>query len=271
VKGVEVGRGELFPERFLAINPGTATTPLEGTPTKEAAFGLPAWWIDGGRRDDASKAGYTVVDPTTAVSTHLSETIRSFLPDLLSRQQVKEMVDHVALSSPKLVEELVPKLVGLGDIQRVLRQLLRERVPVRDMTTILETIADAVVVTKDTDAIAETVRKVLGRSICRPFQNEEGELAAVTMAPALEQRLISAVSRTDHGAVLSLDPPDAQDLANRVSKALEAKVAQPVLLCHATLRPHLWRLFSRVLPHLSVLSHDEVPPHVKIAPTAVLD
>ena len=271
VKGVEVGRGELFPERFLAINPGTATAPLEGTPTKEPAFGLPAWWIDGGRRDDASTAGYTVVDPTTAVSTHLSETIRAFLPDLLSRQQVKEMVDHVALSSPKLVEELVPKLVGLGDIQRVLRQLLRERVPVRDMTTILETIADAVVVTKDTDAIAETVRKVLGRSICRPFQNEEGELAAVTMAPALEQRLISAVSRTDHGAVLSLDPPDAQDLANRVSKALEAKVAQPVLLCHATLRPHLWRLFSRVLPHLSVLSHDEVPPHVKIAPTAVLD
>lgn len=271
VKGVEVGRGELFPERFLAINPGTATAPLEGSPTKEPAFGLPAWWIDSGQRDTASKAGYTVVDPTTAVSTHLSETIRAFLPDLLSRQQVKEMIDHVALSSPKLVEELVPKQAGLGDVQRVLRQLLRERVPVRDLTTILETIADAVVVTKDTDAIAEAVRKTLGRSICRPFQNDEGELPAVTMAPALEQRLLSAVSRTDQGALLSLDPPDAQDLANRISKALQVKVAQPVLLCHATLRPHLWRLFSRVLPHLAVLSHDEVPPHVRIAPTAVLD
>jgi flagellar biosynthesis protein FlhA len=197
--------------------------------------------------------------------------IRAFLPDLLSRQQVKEMIDHVAQSSPKLVEELVPKQAGLGDIQRVLRQLLRERVPVRDLTTILETIADAVAVTKDPDAIAEAVRKTLGRSICHPFQNDEGELPAVTMAPALEQRLLSAVNRTDQGSVLSLDPPDAQDLANRISKALQAKVAQPVLLCHATLLPHLWRLFSRVLPHLSVLSHDEVPPHVRIAPTAVLD
>ena len=141
VKGIEVGRGELHPERFLAINPGTATLELEGSPTKEPAFGLPAWWVDAGQREVASKAGYTVVDPTTAVSTHLSETVRAFLPDLLTRQQVKEMLDHIAQTDPKLIEELVPKLVGIGDIQRALRQLLRERVPIRDLTTIRATAA----------------------------------------------------------------------------------------------------------------------------------
>ena len=271
VKGIEVGRGELHPERFLAINPGTATLELEGSPTKEPAFGLPAWWVDAGHRETATKAGYTVVDPTTAVSTHLSETVRSFLPDLLTRQQVKEMLDHIAQTDPKLIEELVPKLVGIGDIQRVLRQLLRERVPVRDLTTILEAIADVAAQTKDPDTIAEAVRKSVGRSICRPFQNDQGELPAVTLAPALEQRLLSAVTRSEEGSVLALDPPDAQDLATRISRALQVKLAQPVLLCNSTLRPHLWRLFSRVLPHLAVLSHDEVPPHVRIAPTSVLD
>ncbi len=271
LKGVEIGRGELYPERELAINPGTATAELEGTPTTEPAFGLPAWWVDEGQRDAAVKAGYTVVDPTTAISTHLSESIRKFLPELLTRQQVKEMIDHVAESSPKLVEELIPKQTSVGDVQRVLRQLLGERVPVRDLTTILETIADAVVITKDTSVIAEAVRKTLGRTICHPFQNEQGELSAVTLAPQLEQRLLSAVSHTDQGSVLSLDPPDAQDLAKRISQSLQAKLAQPVLLCHAVLRPHLWRMFSRVLPHLSVLSHDEVPSHVRIAPTTVLE
>ena len=271
VKGIEVGRGELHPERFLAINPGTATLELEGTPTKEPAFGLPAWWVDAAHREAASKAGYTVVDPTTAVSTHLSETVRSFLPDLLTRQQVKEMLDHIAQTDPKLIEELVPKLVAIGDVQRVLRQLLRERVPVRDLTTILEAIADAAVGTKDPDAIAEAVRKSLGRTICRPFQNDQGELSAVTLAPALEQKLLSAVTRSETGSVLALDPPDAHDLATRISRALQVKLAQPVLLCHSTLRPHLWRLFSRVLPHLAVLSHDEVPPHIRISATSVLD
>ena len=271
VKGIEVGRGELHPERFLAINPGTATLELEGSPTKEPAFGLPAWWVDAGQREVASKAGYTVVDPTTAVSTHLSETVRAFLPDLLTRQQVKEMLDHIAQTDPKLIEELVPKLVGIGDIQRALRQLLRERVPIRDLTTILEAIADVAAHTKDPDTIAEAVRKSLGRSICRPFQNDQGELPAVTLAPALEQRLLSAVTRSEEGSVLALDPPDAHDLATRISRAMQVKLAQPVLLCNSTLRPHLWRLFSRVLPHLAVLSHDEVPPHVRIAPTSVLD
>ena len=131
VKGVEVARGDLVPDRLMAINPGTATVPLDGTATREPAFGLPAWWIPAAQREQASSAGYTVVDPTTALATHVSETIRAFLPDLLTRQQTKELIDRVGQSSPKRVEEVVPKVVSLGDIQRVLRQLLRERVPAR--------------------------------------------------------------------------------------------------------------------------------------------
>src|SRR4029453_857274 len=143
VKGVEVARGDLVPDRLMAINPGTATAPLEGPAAREPAFGLPAWWIPVAQREQASAAGYTVVDPTTALATHVSETIRAFLPDLVTRQQTKELIDRVGQSSPKLVEELIPKVITLGDVQRVLRQLLRERVSVRDLVTILEALGDA--------------------------------------------------------------------------------------------------------------------------------
>jgi flagellar biosynthesis protein FlhA len=271
VKGVEVARGEIYPDRLLAINPGTASGSVDGIATKEPAFGLPAWWIGSNDREKATGAGFTVVDPTTALSTHLSETVRTFLPDLLSRQQTKELVDRVGQTSPKLIEELVPKLVSLGDIQRVLRQLLRERVPVRDLTTVLEAIADASGVSKDPDVMIEAVRAAMGRAICRPFQNDRGELPAISFAPALESQLVSSIVRTDQGAVLALDPAHAQKLASRVADALTGAVAQPVLLCTPTLRPHLWRLFARVLPHLGVLSHNEVPPHLQIASVAVLD
>ena len=271
VKGVEVARGELYADRLLAINPGTAGGGLDGVHTKEPAFGLPAIWIGSEQRDRASAAGFTVVDPTTALSTHLSEIIRTFLPDLLTRQQTKDLVDRVAQASPKLVEELVPKIASIGDIQRVLRQLLRERVSIRDLTTILEAIADAAPGAKDTDAVAEAVRASIGRSICRPYQTERDELPAISLSPELEERLVSSIVKTEQGAVLALDPTQAQRLASRIGEVFAGAVAQPVLLCTPTLRPHIWRLFARVLPHLGVLSHNEVPPQVHVASIAVLD
>jgi flagellar biosynthesis protein FlhA len=271
IKGVEVARGELYAERLLAINPGTATERLDGPHTQEPAFGLPATWIPAEQREIATTAGFTVVDATTALSTHLSETIRTFLPDLLSRQQVKEMVDQVAQTSPKLVEELVPKVVSLGDVQRVLRQLLRERVPVRDLVTILEALADAAAVTKDHDAMTEAVRSAIGRAICRPYQNEKGELTIIGVTPTLEEKLLASLVKTEQGAVLALDPQQAQHIAARIGRAIEQAMAQPVLVCSPSLRPHLWRLFARVLPHLGVLSHAEVPPHVHLVSVATLD
>jgi flagellar biosynthesis protein FlhA len=272
VKGVEVARGDLYVDRLLAIDPGTVRGTLDGIATREAAFGLPAVWVTPEKRDPAIAAGYTVVDPTTAISTHLSEVIRTFLPDLITRQQTKDLVDRVAESSPKLVEELVPKLATIGDVQRVLRQLLRERVPVRDLTTILEAMADASGVSKDPDVVVEAVRTALGRSICRPFQGDAGELRVISLSPSLEDALASSLTRTDRGAVLALDPARAQALAGRLAEVLASgDLAQPVLLCSPTLRPHVWRLFSRALPHIAVLSHSEVPPPVRVVSVATLD
>jgi flagellar biosynthesis protein FlhA len=271
IKGVEVARGELHAERLLAINPGTATRTLDGVQTKEPAFGLPATWVGTDQRETAAAAGYTVVDATTALSTHLSETVRAFLPDLLSRQQVKEMLDRVGETSPKLVEDLVPKTVSLGEVQRVLRQLLRERVPVRDLVTILEALADAASMTKDPDAVTEAVRSSMGRAICKPYQNDRGELTVIGVAPTLEERLMASMVKTEQGAVLAVDPQQAQSIASRIARALEQAVAQPVLLCSPALRPHLHRMFSRVLPHLGVLSHAEVPPHIQVVPVTTLD
>lgn len=272
VKGVEVARGELYTDRLLAINPGMVSMTIEGVSAKEPAFGLPAVWIAQERRDQAIGAGYTVVDPTTALSTHLSEVIRTFLPDLLTRQQTKDLVDRVGDTSPKLVEELVPKVASVGDVQRVLRQLLRERVPIRDLTTILEAMADAAAITKDPDVVVETVRAALGRSICRMYQGETGELRVLSLSPALEDALAASLTKTDRGAVLAIDPARAQLLATRLAEALATEdLAQPVLLCSPMLRPHLWRLFSRALPHVAVLSHAEVPSQIRIVAVATLD
>jgi flagellar biosynthesis protein FlhA len=271
VKGVEVARGELFADRLLAINPGTADTVLDGTPTREPAFGLPAVWVGQDQRDRASAAGFTVVDATTALSTHLSETVRTYLPDLLTRQQTKELVDRVGHTSSKLIEELVPKLASVGDVQRLLRGLLRERVAVRDLTSILEAMADAAAASKDPDAIAEAVRQAIGRSICKPYQNEKGELPVISIGAALEERLIASIVKTEQGAVLALEPAQAQRLAGRIVEIFAGAVAQPVLLCSPALRPHVWRLFSRVLPHLGVLSHNEIPPQLHIAAIAILE
>ena len=271
VKGVEVARGELYADRFLAINPGTADTTLDGTPTREPAFGLPAIWIGGDQRDLAASSGFTVVDPTTALSTHLSETIRNFLPDLLSRQHTKDLVDKVAQHAPKLVEDLVPKIASIGDIQRVLRQLLRERVSIRDLTSILEAVADVMVHIKDPDQVAEAVRGQIGRAICRPYQTEKGDLPAILLSPSLEEKLLSSVVKTDHGAVLALEPSQAQRLASKLAEAFAAAVAQPVLVCSPMLRPHLFRLFARVLPQMGVISHTEIPPQVHVAAVTTLE
>jgi flagellar biosynthesis protein FlhA len=157
---------------------------VEGISTREPAFGLPAVWIAQDRRDQAINAGYTVVDPTTAISTHLSEIIRSFLPDLLTRQHTKELIDRLGQTSAKLVEEIVPKVCSVGEVQRVLRQLLRERVPVRDLTTILEAMADAASVSKDPDVIIEAVRTALGRAVCRSYQADNGDLKVIALSPA---------------------------------------------------------------------------------------
>ena len=274
VKGVEVARGELFADRLLAINPGTADVALDGTPTREPAFGLPAVWI---RPRPARAARRPPASPWSIRRRRCRRTCRrrfaTFLPDLLTPP-----ADQGAgrprrrRRSPKLIEELVPKLASIGDIQRVLRQLLRERVPIRDLTTILEAIADAAPATKDPDAVTEVGARGDRPRHLPAVSDREGRaadhLALARARGAAASRRSSAPSR----ARCSPSTRRRRSVWRAGSpKSSPAAVAQPVLLCTPTLRPHLWRLFARVLPHLGVLSHNEIPPQIQVASIATLD
>src|SRR5439155_22449036 len=180
LKGVEIARGELMTDKFLAINPGNATEGIPGTPTTEPTFGLPAIWITKDNREKAQMLNYTVVDPATVLATHLTETVRSHAYELIGRQEVKTLIDHVGETHPKLIEELVPKTLSVGEIQKVLQNLVRERVSVRDLGTIFETLADFGTQTKDAVLLTEMARAALNRSLTRQLVNEKGELPVLT-------------------------------------------------------------------------------------------
>ncbi|MDI6870368.1 MAG: flagellar biosynthesis protein FlhA [Bacillota bacterium] len=267
VKGVEVGRGELSTNHFLAMDAGTASAPIEGVPTTEPAFGLPAVWIEANRREQAEMTGYTVVDPPSVLATHLTEIIRTNAHNLLGRQEVKTLIDGVKETYPAVVEELMPDLLSLGEVQKVLQNLLREGVSIRNLVTILETLADFARVTKDVDALSEFVRQALGRQICAGLSDPDGRLYVVTLDPSVEDTLTGAVQRTEQGIYLSLEPGWAQRLLSRTAAELEKLTAgghNPVLLCGATVRPHVRRLVERVSPKVSVLSYNEVPPGTEV-------
>jgi flagellar biosynthesis protein FlhA len=262
VKGVEVGRGELTTNHYLAMDAGTVSSPIEGVPTTEPAFGLPAVWIEASRREQAEMAGYTVVDSPSVLSTHLTEVIRSNAHNLLGRQEVKTLVDGVKETYPAVVEELVPDLLSLGEVQKVLQSLLREGVSIRNLVTILETLADFARATKDVDVLAEYVRQGLGKQILTGLVDAEGRLYVITLDPAVEDTLVGAIQRTDQGIYLSLEPGWAQRVLARTAGELEKLTAgghNPVVLCGAEVRPHVRRLMERVSPKVSVLSYNEVP------------
>ncbi|MGH7894687.1 MAG: flagellar biosynthesis protein FlhA [Candidatus Binatia bacterium] len=273
VKGVEVARGELRMGSLLAINPGTVETPIAGVATREPAFGLDALWIAPQDRERAQLAGYTVVDPGTVVVTHLTETIRRHAHELLGRQEVQGLLDQVATTRPKVVEELVPQLLPVGGVQKILQNLLRESVSIRDLTTILETVADHAGRTKDPDALTEYARQALGRSITQRLVGADGTLALVTLAASLERGLVDAVQRSDEGAVLVVDPSTAQRLVGRLGGWMERFASDgltPILLCGAALRPYVRRFLERYLPALVVLAPAEITPAVRVRSLGVV-
>jgi flagellar biosynthesis protein FlhA len=262
VKGVEVGRGELSTNHYLAMDAGAVSSSIEGVATTEPAFGLPAVWIEAARREQAEMAGYTVVDPPSVLATHLTEVIRSHAHNLLGRQEVKTLVDGVKETYPAVVEELVPDLLSLGEVQKVLQNLLREGVSVRNLVTILETLADFARVTKDVDVLAEYARQALGKQILAGLVDAEGRLYVVTLDPSVEDTLSGAIQRTEQGIYLSLEPGWAQRMLARTASELEKLTAgghNPVILCGAEVRPHVRRLVERVSPKVSVLSYNEIP------------
>jgi flagellar biosynthesis protein FlhA len=267
IKGNEVARGEMMPGYVMALNPGEVKKNIEGIPTKEPVFQLPALWVQEKRKDEAQFAGYTVVDISTIIATNLTEVIRSHADELLSRQDVQKLLDRLAQNYPKVVEELVPNVLSLGLIQKALQNLLRERVSIRDLLTIMETMADSIALTKDPDILTEYVRQRLARSIVKQYETPEGVLPLITIDQKIEDTLRDAIQKADHGSYLSLEPNLAQKILLSINQTME-RVAQanyqPIILCSPTIRRHLKKLLDRFLPQVVVLSHNELTTQAKI-------
>jgi flagellar biosynthesis protein FlhA len=261
IKGDEVARAEMLVKCQLAMNPGDARREISGIPTVEPAFGLSALWIPDERKDEAQQLGWTVVDLPSVMATHLTEVIRAHADELLSRQDVQKLIDGVSQTNDKVVEELVPNLLTIGQIQKVLQNLLRERVSIRDMPSILEDLADHASLTHDMDLLTEFVRQKLARSIIRNYLTPAGELPLMTIGADLEEALGRSITETERGAYLTLDPDTGQRIVNAVSKAafqLTEQKLQPVVLSTPMIRRHLRKLAERFIPNLVVISHSEL-------------
>jgi flagellar biosynthesis protein FlhA len=267
IKGNEVARGEMMLGYVMALSPGEVKRTLEGIPTKEPVFQLPALWIQEKRKDEAKFAGYTVVDVSTIIATHLTEVVRSHGDELLGRQDVQKLLDRLAQQYPKAVEELTPHLLTLGVVQKVLQNLLKERVSIRDLLTIIETLADYAAMTKDPDILTEYVRQRLSRSITKQYETSEGVLPLITLDQKTEDLLREKIQKGEYGTNLALEPGLAQKILTGINQTLDRVTQlnyQPVILCSPVLRRHLRRLLERFLPQVAVLSHSELTPQTKI-------
>jgi flagellar biosynthesis protein FlhA len=261
LKGTKIAGAELMVNHFLAMNPGDATRRIEGIETKEPAFNLPATWIPEAKKEEAKLTGYTVVDNVTIMATHLTEVIRNYASELLGRQEVQNLLDNLIKTSPKAVEELVPNLLSLGNVQKVLQNLLQEQVSIRDMLTVVETLADYAPLTKDPDLLTEYVRHKLSRSIISPYIGEDGVLPLITMAQDVEDILLKGIQKTEHGPYLSIDPKVADPIINSIKEETEkamAKNIQPILLTSPPVRRHLKKMVEYFVPSLVVLSQSEL-------------
>lgn len=265
IKGVEVASGELMIDHFMAMNPGNVEEKIEGIPTREPAFGLEALWIPESERDRAEMLGYTVVDPPSIISTHMTEVIRRHIHELLSRQDVQTLIDNVKSTYPAVVEELIPKLMSLGEIQKVLCNLLREGVSIRDMVTILETLADYAPITRDTDLLTEYVRQALGRAISRTYIHDCADV--ITLDPKLEQLIMDSVQKTEAGSYIAMDPALSKKIVKQAAQMTE-KIAQtgklPIVLASPVVRLYFKRLTENSIPGLVVLSYNELDPTLEV-------
>jgi flagellar biosynthesis protein FlhA len=272
LKGVEVATGESNFGQFLAIDPGTVTGQLEGAVTTDPAFGLPAVWVDANMRDHAQAMGYTVVDAGTVIATHLNHMISMHAAELLGREEVQKLLDHVGKESPKLVEDLVPKLLSFALVQKVLQNLLTEGVHIRDMRTILETLSEHAIQTQDAGDLTALVRVKLGRAIVQDLFPIGNEVTAMTLDGNLERILLQALQNNAANNT-SIEPGIAEALARQAetaSKQHEQMGLTPVLLVPAPLRAALAKFLRRSVPHLRVLSHEELPDSKTIRVTSLI-
>ena len=275
IKGVEVSRGSIMTGRLLAMNPGTIEKEIDGIQTTEPTFGLPAVWITTSDKQKAQMAGYTVVDPSTVITTHIKETIKRHASELLGRQETQALIDKFKESNPKVIEELIPDVLSLGKVQKVLQNLLKEQISIRDLRTILEQLADYGPSTQDTDILTEYVRQAMARPITKQFQSADGSLSVVTLDRQVEELIQSSIQRTEVTSFLALEPTVAEKLLVKLQEAVEAMSPQietsPVLLASPGIRHHLRKFVERFIPDLAVLSHSEIIPSVQIKTLKVVD
>lgn len=267
VKGNSVAGAEILIDHYLAMDPGDAKHHIKGIETREPAFNLPALWIPQSQKEEAMLAGYTVVDPSTVIATHLTEVFKRHLSDFLGRQEVQALLDNLAKHAPKVVEELVPGILSLGVVQKVLQNLVRENVSIRDLLSIMETLADFGGGVKDPDVLTEYARERLSRTIVKPYMDSTGTLPIITLDPGVEKTVQEAIRRSDGGSYLSLDPVTAQRLIQSVNQSVENAVGtdgQPVLLTSPVSRPHLAQLITRFLPTIPVISQAEIPSDIRL-------
>jgi len=267
LKGNDIARGELMLNHYLAMNADNSNIKIEGVPTREPTYGLPAFWIKEGVREKTMAQGYTVVDLATVLTTHLSDAIRIHAHELLGRQEVQQLLDDLRNSHPKVVEELVPNLLPLGGVVKVLQNLLSEQIPIRDLLTILETLADWAPMTKDMDTLTEHVRQALARTITKLYQTSDGKIPLITLDQSVENAISGAIQQTDQGSFLALEPNVAKGIMESVARYITEFSSlnyRPVILCSAQIRAHFKKLIDRFIPNLVVLSYNEILNTVKI-------
>ncbi|GFH95937.1 flagellar biosynthesis protein FlhA [Lachnospiraceae bacterium] len=267
VKGIQVSEGEILFDHYMAMNPGYVEEEITGIPTFEPSFHLPAIWITEGQRERAESLGYTVVDPPSIIATHLTEIIRQYISELLTRQDVQNLVNNMKETNPTLVEELVPKLLGIGEIQKVLQNLLGEGISIRDMLTIMETLADYGPTTRDTDVLTEYVRQSLKRAISRRFFPANETSSVVTLDPKIEQEIMGSIKQTETGAYLNLDPARSKAILNSVGnelQKLENMGKSPIIITSPIVRMYFKRLTEDYYRDLVVVSYNEIESDIEL-------
>ncbi|MEF3696948.1 flagellar biosynthesis protein FlhA [Desulfolutivibrio sp.] len=273
IKGNEVASAEILIDHYLAMDPGDAKHRIRGVETREPAFNLPALWIPEAQKEEAMLAGYTVVDPATVIATHLTEVFRRHLHEFLGRQETQVLLDNLAKRAPKAVEDLVPGVLGLGSVQKVLQNLVKENVSVRDLLTIVETLSDYGHSIKDPDQLTEYVRSRMGRTIVKPYLSPGGSLPIFNLSPKVEGSIQESLRKTDHGTYMAMEPMTAQKIIQAIKNAMDKALSvegQPVLLTSPVSRPHLAQLLMRFVPTLPVISQAEIPGEIKLQSLATI-
>jgi len=258
----------------LAMSPGFDDESVIGIETTEPAFGLPALWIDETMKERAELSGYTVVDPPSVVATHLTEVVKRHAHELIGRQETKALIENVKENYPALVDELIPNVLTVGDIQKVLAKLLREKISIRDLVTIFETLADQGNYTKDTDVLTEYVRQSLSRQITQQFSPSGEMLKVITVGPGLEKKIAESVQQSEQGSFLSIDPVSTQQIYQRLADQVTKQIQsgnQPVVLASPTIRMYLRKLVERTMQDVPVLSYSELEPNIEVQSVGVVN